>query len=64
MNVKEMADEFLVCPKCRGSLIYKIFKEKEILICKICNVYYSVEDEIPILLIEEAKNIGETGFDL
>ncbi len=27
MNVKEMAEEFLVCPKCRGSLVYKELKE-------------------------------------
>ncbi len=64
MNVKEMAEEFLVCPKCRGSLIYKEFKEKELLICKNCRVYYPVEDEIPILLLEDAKNIDEAGLDL
>lgn len=64
MNVKEMADEFLACPKCRGSLIYKMFKDEEILICKTCGVYYSVEDEIPVLLIEEAKNISGSGLDL
>ena len=64
MNVKEMAEEFLVCPKCRGSLIYKGFKEKELLICKNCRVYYPVEDEIPILLLEDAKNIDEAGLDL
>jgi hypothetical protein len=64
MNVKEMADEFLVCPKCRGSLIYKEFKEKEMLVCKNCRVYYPVEDEIPILLIEDARNMEETGLDL
>lgn len=64
MNVKEMADEFLACPKCYGNLIYKIFKEKEMLICKNCGVYYPVEDEIPILLIEDAKNIAEADIDL
>ena len=64
MNVKEMAEEFLVCPKCRGSLIYKELKAKELLICKNCRVYYPVEDEIPILLLEDAKNIDEAGLDL
>ncbi|MHB1545513.1 MAG: Trm112 family protein [bacterium] len=64
MNVKEMAEEFLVCPKCRGSLIYKEFKEKEMLVCKNCKVYYPVEDEIPILLVEDAKNIAEIGLNL
>jgi hypothetical protein len=59
MNVKEMAEEFLACPKCLGNLIYKEIEEKEILICKNCGVYYPVEDEIPILLIEDAKSIDE-----
>ena len=43
MNVKEMAEEFLACPKCLGNLIYKEIEEKEILICKNCRVYYPVE---------------------
>ena len=58
MNVKEMAEEFLVCPKCLCSLIYKKTDEEEILICDNCGVYYPVEDGIPILLVENAKNIG------
>ena len=64
MNVKEMAEEFLVCPKCRCSLVYKESKEKEMLICKNCRVYYPVEDEIPILLAEDAKNIDEAGINI
>ena len=64
MNVKEMAEEFLVCPKCRGSLVYKESKEKEMLICKNCRVYYPVEDEIPILLTEDAINIDEAGINI
>ncbi len=64
MNVKEMTEEFLVCPKCHGHLEYAtiqedVEKEKEILICKLCGVYYPVENDIPILLIEEAKKINQ-----
>ncbi len=64
MNVKEMAEEFLVCPKCRCSLIYKEFKEKEMLVCVNCMVYYPVEDGIPVLLVEDAKSVAESGLDL
>jgi len=64
MNVKEMAEEFLVCPKCRGHLIYKKIKEKEMLICKNCRVYYPVEDEIPILLTEDAVSIDGSGVNI
>lgn len=63
MNVKEMTEEFLACPKCLGDLIYKEIKGKEALICKNCRVYYKVEDGIPILLIEDAKSIDEIGVD-
>ena len=59
MNVKEMAEEFLACPKCLGNLLYKEIEGKKILVCKNCRVYYAVEDEIPILLIEDAKSIDE-----
>ncbi|HEC24571.1 MAG TPA: Trm112 family protein [bacterium] len=54
-----MAEEFLICPKCHNNLIYKIFKEKEMLICKTCRIYYPVEDEIPMLLIDDAVNIDD-----
>lgn len=49
--------EIIVCPKCKGDLIYD--KEKERLICKNCSVYYPIKEDIPILLIEEALPIEE-----
>ena len=64
MNVKEMAAEFLACPECKGNLAYKASNDREILICGNCGVYYEVEDGIPVLLIEEAKKIGETDLNL
>lgn len=45
----------IVCPKCKGDLIYE--PEKERLICKNCSVYYPIREDIPILLIEEAKTV-------
>jgi uncharacterized protein YbaR (Trm112 family) len=59
MDIKEMTEEFLACPKCLGNLLYKEIEGKKILVCKNCRVYYTVEDEIPILLIEDAKSIDE-----
>ncbi len=65
MNVEEMTEEFLVCPKCHGHLEYVSLMQEdgkkgyEILICEICGVYYPIEDGIPILLIEEAKKIDK-----
>jgi len=46
--------EILVCPKCRGDLEYRSQPE-EALICHACRLVYRVEDDIPIMLIDEAK---------
>ncbi len=45
--------EILVCPKCKGPLEYR--KNPEALACNTCRLIYAVEDDIPIMLIDEAK---------
>ena len=44
----------LVCPKCKGELEYRT-QPKEDLVCNACRLVYAVEDDIPIMLIDEAK---------
>ena len=46
--------EILVCPKCKGELEYKA-KENQ-LACHACRLIYEVKDDIPIMLIEEARS--------
>ncbi|GAB6078676.1 Trm112 family protein [Hydrogenobaculum acidophilum] len=53
---KELLD-ILACPKCKGELIYN--KDKNILICGACKLVYTIEDDIPIMLIEQAKPLDE-----
>jgi hypothetical protein len=48
--------EILVCPKCKGELQYD--KNKEELICDRCKLAYPVRDDIPVMLIEEARKIS------
>jgi uncharacterized protein len=52
--------DILVCPKCHGKLEYA--EDSEELRCWACRVSYRIEDDIPIMLIEEARPIpdGET----
>lgn len=45
--------ELIVCPQCKGTLIY--LPEPEKLKCEKCRLIYRVEDDLPILLIEEAE---------
>lgn len=45
--------EILVCPKCRGELEYAETSQE--LRCPACRLAYRIEEDIPILLIDEAK---------
>jgi uncharacterized protein YbaR (Trm112 family) len=47
--------EILVCPKCKGDLEYRS-QPKEELVCHACRLMYAVEDDIPIMLVDEAKS--------
>ncbi len=53
---KELLD-ILVCPKCKGELIAE--KDDTGLICPKCKLKYPIEDDIPIMLIDEAIKINE-----
>ncbi len=45
--------EILVCPKCKGRLEHRA--EPEELICRACALRYAVRDDIPIMLVDEAR---------
>ena len=45
--------EILVCPQCKGELEHRT-QPKEELVCHKCRLIYAVEDDIPIMLIDEA----------
>lgn len=46
--------DLLVCPQCKGDLEYRV-EPVESLVCHACRLVYAVEDDIPIMLIDEAK---------
>ncbi len=46
--------DILVCPRCKGELEHRL-KPDEKLVCHKCRLVYAVEDDIPIMLIDEAK---------
>jgi uncharacterized protein YbaR (Trm112 family) len=45
--------EILVCPACKQALEYR--ENPESLKCKQCYRVYAVKDDIPIMLVDEAK---------
>jgi uncharacterized protein YbaR (Trm112 family) len=53
MSVAPELLEILVCPQCKGDLEYQT-QPTERLVCQRCRLIYAVEDDIPIMLIDEA----------
>jgi uncharacterized protein YbaR (Trm112 family) len=54
---KELLD-LLVCPKCKGELRLK--DDKSGLICEGCRLLYRIEDDIPVMLIDEAVDLDSS----
>ncbi len=48
--------EILVCPVCKADLDYR--KAAQELVCKPCKVAYPIRDDIPVMLIDEARQLG------
>ncbi|MBU1195184.1 MAG: Trm112 family protein [Proteobacteria bacterium] len=53
MAVSEELLEILVCPKCKGDI--HLNEKKDGLICDACRLVYEIREDIPIMLIDEAK---------
>ncbi len=49
--------DILACPQCKGPV--KLNDQENGLICENCRLLYEVRDEIPIMLIDEAKPLQE-----
>ena len=48
---KELLD-ILACPKCKGNV--HLNEREDGIICDSCKLMYSIRDDIPIMLIDEA----------
>lgn len=55
MAVSEELLEMLVCPKCKGEI--RLNEKKNGLICETCKLIYEIKDDIPIMLIDEARSL-------
>jgi len=56
MISKELLD-LLACPKCKGQV--ELTEKSDGLVCKSCRLLYEIRDDIPIMLIDEAKKISD-----
>ena len=55
MGIRKDLLEILACPKCKGEV--RLNPTEDGLICDRCRLLYEIREEIPIMLIDEAKPI-------
>jgi len=48
--------DILVCPLCKGPLVYR--KAQGELTCKACRLAYPIQDDIPVMLEDEARKLS------
>jgi uncharacterized protein YbaR (Trm112 family) len=56
MISKDLLD-ILACPKCKGPV--KLTEKADGLVCKPCRLMYEIREDIPVMLIDEAKKLKE-----
>lgn len=56
MTINQELLEILACPKCKGGI--HLNEAEDGLICEACRLVYEIRDDIPIMLIEEAKPLS------
>jgi len=57
MAVSEELLNILACPQCKGDIYLN--GEKNGLICDKCRLEYEIRDDIPIMLVEEARALDK-----
>ena len=55
MSISKELLDILACPKCKGDIY--VNQEEDGLICDACKLKYEIRDDIPVMLIDEAKPI-------
>lgn len=58
MNLDPALLEIIVCPDCHGALA--VDERAKELVCTACGLAYPVRDDIPVLLVDEARKPDAT----
>jgi uncharacterized protein len=53
MAISQELLDILACPKCKGEL--KMTEKQDGLACNACKLVYPIREDIPVMLIDEAK---------
>ncbi|MBV5317788.1 MAG: Trm112 family protein [Desulfobulbaceae bacterium] len=57
MLKKELLD-ILACPQCKGPV--ELNAAQNAIVCRTCRLLFEIRNDIPIMLIDEAKPLAET----
>jgi uncharacterized protein len=57
MSIKKELLDILCCPQCKGDI--RLNKPGDGLICDKCKLVYRIQDDIPVMLIDEATPLKE-----
>ncbi len=55
MNIDPQLLSIIVCPACHGELVPEVVDGADELVCQGCGNAYPVRDDIPVLLVDEAR---------
>lgn len=58
MSIDKELLEILACPKCRGDI--RLSKDEKYIVCDNCKLLYEIREDIPVMLIDEAKQVENT----
>ena len=53
MAISQELLDILACPKCKGEL--QLTEKQDGLACHACKLVYPIREDIPVMLIDEAK---------
>ncbi|HVN27199.1 MAG TPA: Trm112 family protein [Candidatus Binataceae bacterium] len=53
MAISQELLDILACPKCKGEL--QLTAAQDGLVCNACKLVYPIREDIPVMLIDEAK---------
>ena len=56
MTLNKKLLEILICPQCRGKV--RLDEKMGGIVCDHCKLLYEVKDDIPVMLVQEAKKIS------
>ena len=62
MGLDQQLLDILACPNCRGDVEY--LEQENVIVCRgECGYRYPVRDDIPVMLVDEARRPDSPGQD-